>query len=629
MGVGTPTQGLAGRLGRRARELMLVAGCLPVLAAAAPWDKGPVRDLYFGESLFHYFKGDDFTALYHLMAAEQKDRVPNHAEEAALLRGGLHLSYGMQDQAALVFNALLKPPVPQPVQDSAWYYLGKLAYQRGVWNRAMAAFQRSGEAQSEDERALLGGLMAIRQGQPGEALTWLEAADENNRFAQYNKAIALQRLGRLDEAVAIFEEIGEPERNPDDSALLDRINLAAGMSLLQAERPAEAVPFLNRVRLDGPQSNLALLAAGWAEAEAGNPTAALRPWRVLLSRDQSDVAVLEARLAVPYAYRQMGDLARAADEYENAVGRYDLEIAAIQAAIADVESGRLIGLLSSMVSDERTGWLWEIQQPPEGELGRYLAPLLAEHAFQEGFKNYRDLRAMSDNLDAWRQSIQAFDTMLASRRERFDRVLPRIEQKLDGTDVAALIARRDALSARLAEIRQNEDVLGLATADELRHWQDLREVRQRIASLPTSSQTLELAKKRRRLAGVLYWQIHSAYPDRQWAMTKAVRELDELLEETVQRVETLSAAPAHADNGVAGFAGRVDVLRQRVNVLGPRLNAALVAQANQLQRLALASLEDRLQRLRGYRTQARFSLAQLYDNAAIGERPAADGEAGE
>ena len=70
--------------------------------------------------------------------------------------------------------------------------------------------------------------------------------------------------------------------------------------------PPLAREALDRVRLDGPFSGEALLAAGWAEAADGNYRAALTPWLALQGRDAlSTPSVQEADLTVPYAFVEL------------------------------------------------------------------------------------------------------------------------------------------------------------------------------------------------------------------------------------------------------------------------------------------------------------------------------------
>ena len=91
----------------------------------------------------------------------------------------------------------------------------------------------------------------------------------------------------------------------DDPAVLairDKSNLVAGTIHLEAEEFALAIPYLNRVRIDGPFSNQALLSAGWANMAIDNAERAVVPWSILAEREATDNAAQEAMLALPYAY---------------------------------------------------------------------------------------------------------------------------------------------------------------------------------------------------------------------------------------------------------------------------------------------------------------------------------------
>ena len=104
--------------------------------------------------------------------------------------------------------------------------------------------------------------------------------------------------------------------NPELAALRDRANLALGFAYLQANEPARARPALERVRLDGPYSNKALLGIGWADAALGDYQGALTPWLELRERNLLDAAVQESYLAVPYAFAKLNANAQSAEYYE-------------------------------------------------------------------------------------------------------------------------------------------------------------------------------------------------------------------------------------------------------------------------------------------------------------------------
>ena len=108
--------------------VILPAGAGDVAAPAA------IRDLYYGETLFQFYQDKHFEALTHLLAARAEGRVSNHEAESELLLGGLYLHYGQHVQAEEIFNRLLTESVAPAVRDRAWFYLGKVRYQRGLYD---------------------------------------------------------------------------------------------------------------------------------------------------------------------------------------------------------------------------------------------------------------------------------------------------------------------------------------------------------------------------------------------------------------------------------------------------------------------------------------------------------------
>ncbi|MDQ1342329.1 MAG: hypothetical protein QG571_946, partial [Pseudomonadota bacterium] len=68
---------------------------------------GKVRDLDYGDVLFHFFQDDYFDALVRLEVSRDLNRIEHHSAEAELLSGGLYLSLGLHAEASRIFNRLL------------------------------------------------------------------------------------------------------------------------------------------------------------------------------------------------------------------------------------------------------------------------------------------------------------------------------------------------------------------------------------------------------------------------------------------------------------------------------------------------------------------------------------------
>lgn len=612
----------------RARGVMLLAGLFAcgALAAAPPksgaWAPTTVKDLHYGDVLFHFYQDDYFNALTRLRAAQANDRVAHHAGEAELLLGGLYLSYGQHLEAGAIFERLLKADAPLSVRNRAWFYLGKVWYQRGYSAQAENALRRiEGElpAGLEAEKRNLLAQTLIQQGRFDAAialLTGWRGPPDWAAFAQFNLGVALVRKGRLAEAAAMLDEVGRLDSRAEELlALRDKANLALGYAYLQAERPASAKPVLQRVRLHGAQANKALLGVGWAESSAERYREALVPWMELHGRNLLDAAVQESYLAVPFAFAKLNAHSQAAEYYTSAIRSYAEETARIDASIAAIHSGRLLDTLATHDRAGRYGWFWQLDHLPEAPESRYLYHLLAGHEFQEGLKNYRDLQFMQRNLEEWARSLEAFGDILDTRRAAYAQRLPRIDASLAREDPEALARTRVELESRLNAAERAGDFAALATAREQEMWATIQRLEDALAAQPDDAALDPLRDKVRLLRGVLYWQMNEGYKARLWTARRSLKELDGALRQMEKRWLLVEQARRTMPEDTEAFAQRVASLRPRIDSLGTRLAAAGRAQGEYLASIAVKELESQKARLASYQVQARFALATIYDRA--------------
>ena len=226
-------------------------------------------------------------------------------------------------------------------------------------------------------------------------------------------------------------------------SLRDKANLALGYAALRNQKPDDARTYLERVRLTGLQSNKALLAYGWAANELKNPKLALVPWTELAQRDSTDEAVLEARIAVPYAYSELRAYGQALDRYNEAIASFEREGQGLDSTIAAIRSGQLLTSLLEAAPGAPQGWFASLERLPPGPHAVRLAPVLATHAFQEGFKNVRDLQFLAANLAEWETKLGVFDDMLANRRQAYAERLPKVLAQAESTGLGPLQQRTD------------------------------------------------------------------------------------------------------------------------------------------------------------------------------------------
>jgi tetratricopeptide (TPR) repeat protein len=633
------------------RLAALCAGLCTLLPFARPIEAEPepVRDLAYGEGLFLYFKDDYFGAITRLLAAQTREELPHHTEDAELLLGGLHLSYGQQDTATAIFERLLDESVSPEVRDRAWFYLGKMAYQRGRPDEAQRAFARiDGRDLPEEldaERRLIHAQLLMQQERFGEAVAQLddwEGPRDWLAYARYNLGVALVRYGRTEDGVELLSDIGGGEVVPharwkdffvpwrlfgrrhragpeygEQQALSDKANLALGYAWLQSDAPAKAVAPLSRVRADGPWASKARLGQGWAHASLEQYDAALAAWQQLANGDPLDAAVQESHLAIPYAQSRIDATSDASvRSYHDAIAAFQGELVLLGASERAIAGGEL---LSAVLAEDRLddmSWFWQLEKLPVNAQTRHLYQVLAAHDFQEGLKTYRDLRFLQRNLDAWRTGVDAFSAMLESREQRYEVRLGRLEQTLGEDRLERLDARTRELTAGIDAIEAGEDAIALANEAELASWRRLDRVAERLARLPDDATTSDARTRYRIMRGLLRWQIEAQYSERMWSQRKALRELEQLVADTHARRERLVALRTEVPASFSGYAERIAALTPRIEALRARVDAALGMQGGALQQVALAEVEGQKARLQAYLTEAQFALAALYDRAA-------------
>ncbi|MEO8154859.1 MAG: hypothetical protein ABI605_17475 [Rhizobacter sp.] len=596
-----------------------------------------IKDPHYGDTLFYFYQEKYFTSVTGLMVSQYFNRVSHHADEAEVLRGGLLLSYGMHREAGEIFSQLIEKGASPAVRDRAWFFLAKIRYQRGLMadaDDALGRIEKNLPPDMEEERVLLKANVLMAQGDYAGAVKVLDAVADTAKeiskgttsgalYARYNLGVALVRSGDPVRGSALLDQIGRaptpPQATEEFRSLRDKANVALGFTALQDNHPEIAFGQLERVRLEGMQSNKALLGLGWASASIKDYKKALVPWTELMQRDASDSAVLEANIALPYAFGQLGAYGQALERYNDAISVYERENTGLDESIAAIRSGKLVDGLLERNPGEEMGWFWSIRELPQMPHAGHLTSVLAQHEFQEAFKNYRDLQFLSQNLQQWQDNLGVFVDMLDNRRKAYTERLPGILAKARDSGVGDFTQRGAALTAEVATAEEQAD--GLAFADDKeRELLDRLESVQSTLKAAGNDPEMAAARERHRLAaGAMTWRLSQSYSARLWEAKQALQTLDAGLVEARQHQAALEQAQRDEPARFDRFAERIAELGKRIEVLIPRVAALGKEQQEALQELAVAELTQQKERLVAYSTQARFAVAQLYDRANKGK----------
>lgn len=614
------------------RAFFTLIGLLIVSSSlAVPPDRGQLRDLYFGEALYYAYLGEHFEAIarldtelgqHYALDEPELDSLHYHIGEAEFSVGDFELHYRMHHRAGRAIKAVLEGNVDQAVRNEAAFRLARIYFQKDQPIEALHALERiQGKVPDRirDDLAFLRAQVLMANGRFGDAvkvLSGLQNAKGLEGFAAYNLGIALWRDGRQEEGGRQLDRAGQLNGNePATLAIKDKANLVLGSALLENNRSEMARQYLERVRLSGPYSNRALLAAGWADASLGRYERALVPWTLLIERNVTDAAVQEGLLALPFAYGRLNVYGKAALLYGKALEVFDNELDKLASSIKSIREGKFLKALVREELKQDSNWVVKLRNLPESPETYYLTELMASHDFQTSLRNYLDLEELRKKLASWDEAIDAYEELVDLRRAYYQPLLPDIDRvfRVLDSQMRLRLEQRERIAARIKTMLVSPMPEFLASADERIVREKLAET-ERAAKRRKGKERDEMLERVSRLRGVLDFRIHTEYDRRLTDAYKHLQELDAVVDELTRRYGSFVRARQAAKQSYEGYEA-INQLRARVREAREKVGALTARQGRVLAVMAINELERRSQRLEEYQAKARFAMADSYDRA--------------
>lgn len=612
----------------------LAASLLCSAVASADGDgKGDrLEDLFFGEAMFQAYQENYFDAIvgldteldqYRRLDEPELDPFSAHLGQAEFSVGDLELSYRMHREAGRAIEAVLKGNVPQPVRNEAAYRLAKIHYHKQQPRNALHALDMIEGRVPERVRAeeqFLRARVYMELGRFEEAvelLKDLKGEESLEGFVEYNLGIAQLKAGQEERGVLELTALGK-SRSSDTAkqALYDKTNLLLGSYLMEADKLELARPYFDRVNLEGPFSNRALLGAGWVEAKAGRYDRALVPWKLLQDRKVTNESVQEAMLAVPYAYGKLDVHSTAAINYGRALETFGNEVDTLTASIESIREGKFLEALRRKEATQVQNWVVALRNLPDAPETHYLLDLMASNDYQEFLRNYRDLNDLFERNEEWLKSLYAYENIIELRRAYYEPLLPGLDQKFRELDarIKLRIEQRDRFASRIEQMLVTRRPEYLAKAGEQEARLQLQGMRKLLAHGPRHYSEKTEARIAR-LEGVLNWRLATEYDQRLTEAYKHLQELNEEIEQLQTVYRSFVRSRQAATHSYSGYNDSIRRLRAQLKGIQDRLDTLMARQGNMLETLAVNELDRRRAQLESYQIKARFALADSYDRA--------------
>jgi outer membrane protein assembly factor BamD (BamD/ComL family) len=660
---------------------------LPVIAAdsidndAAPEQK-VLLEKYYQQALYAYFQGDVLAALSQFSLLEQRypqglKNIPDYLRtqdiEPELLKGALSLSFGIEDQAAEIFQRLLADYDSAEKRTQAWFLLGLTYYRQEQWQKASRAFKQINEAQASDYldvqshdqwiylqaqlRSLhpdkdleLGNIQAVQS----EQNYWQEALSADSiyhYYLKYNQALATLQNGDIQLAIgqlkALIDKpnpgfsqfvnswlsplISESSLTSEEQAVaqqqeiygvLDRAKLTLAYVLLQQDQPQQAYRVFSQIRREGLDGEAAVLGYGWAAAKSDELQNALGIWQSLIQQTHYSEYTLEAYLASAYAYEKAYAPRQSVAILKTGLTRFEQALVELTEARQQVSQPEFLLQLAQNFESSQPALITASANTNQGGALRLLVNQLGvSNEFRHHLAVLQQTQTLELRLTEWQQRMTYYELMLDEReQQKLERAQVMLQNQIFAK-LPALIEQRDTLAQTLvmAEQQGNAEVL---MAAQYQQWVErLGQGQQRLQKIETLKAQLqqpalkaEYAERLKRIKGTLVWLASEAYPDNRRQAQKALAELDQVLEKANQQQKQL----------LIELQGRPDyaMQRQQVALIAVRIGHQL-EKNQELQKVLVKTLyqeltlliDQQLGKVNDYILQAQLAMVRLNDQA--------------
>lgn len=648
----------------------------------APSEQKVMLEKYYQQALYAYFQGDILAALSQFSLLEQRypqglKNIPDYLRkqdiEPELLKGALSLSFGIEDQAAEIFQRLLADYDSAEKRTQAWFLLGLTYYRQEQWQKASRAFKQINEAQASDYldvqshdqwiylQAQLRNLhpdMNVEQGNIQDAGSeqnyWQKALSTDSiyhYYLKYNQALATLQSGDMQLAIgqlkALIDKpkqgftqfvdswlsplITESSLTSEEQAIaqqqeiygvLDRAKLTLAYVLLQQDQPQQAYRIFSQIRREGLDGEAAVLGYGWAAAKSDELQNALGIWQSLIQQTHYSEYTLEAYLASAYAYEKAYAPRQSVAILKTGLTRFERALVELTEARQQVsQPGFLLQLAQDFESSQPALISSTANVDQDGALRLLVNQLGVSNEFRHYLAVLKQTQALELRLTDWQQRMAYYELMLDEReQQKLQRAQVMLQNQIFA-QLPALVEQRDALAQTLIIAEQQGDAEALMAAQYQQWVGRLEQAQQRLQKIETLKVQLqqpalkaEYAERLKRIKGTLVWLASEAYPDNRRQAQKALAELDHMLDKANQQQKQL----------LIELQGRPDYATQRQKVASIAMRIDQQLQKNQgLQRGLVKKLNQELMQLidqqqskvNDYILQAQLAMVRLNDQA--------------
>ncbi len=381
----------------------------------------------------------DTALLSEIMKQQALYKLSDYQVHLQYIQAKLYMDKGFYAESNKMFKQIIKVPkttvgkarrISKKLRNEARFYMAKNYYYLGRYKKTIrllnqVKFPDNNKIRAEVQHLYSLSLMAL--GKYKKAAVYLQdhrgnTPDNWGLYSQLNLSVALIHSGKISAAIESISNMDEKILKDEEAkVLVDRANQSLGYLLLNKNMPDKAREYLERVSLNGPYSNLALLGSGWASARLQEYNQAIVPWSELQKQDIRDVAVQESMLTVPFAYEKMDRLKKSIQYYTQSVKVFEKEMGALIFSISALKKNGLEMELKKFDTASEDRWIESVNNASHSRSLRYIKQLINDNQFFSVLLNFREAKTLKDNLILKIEEIAHINQhlMRAMKKKRF------------------------------------------------------------------------------------------------------------------------------------------------------------------------------------------------------------------
>ncbi len=628
-----PTYPRLKRVTKQILTLACLASTLAIgLTSSMAYAKRPltaVADLRYGAALYNYYQNKNLEALTELLVAKKKGGIQGHGDNPEIMEGGFRMAYGMETSAGEIFNRLLTANRPQRTRDAAWFHLAKMHYSHQNWSESESALAQMGGKTVADiakEVKFLRFNLALRQERLEQAESLLDRHNPWQPYMHFNIASAYSAIGDYDKGISHYTKLLNMRQNSDEFlSLYDKAMTAAGYAYLLKEDYPAAAELFSRVRLASPFSSRALLGYGWAEAEQDQYLLALKPWVELSKHKLIDQNTQEVLIAIPYAYEQLDRRGLALSGFQSAEQTFLSEIHILDSVIQSIPDYAIRDALNIDRSIDINMIDYADQNSLSPRLS-YLVELFARDDFLGLVHELRDLLAIQNQYEEWRNKLVFYSEMINEREHNRSLELDFVVQKNVNTKIQKMTQNRNALATHIALLQQDDDFLGLLDADNAKKLERILRAEKNIQVLKRASteqnmqvmpsdELQSLAETLRKQKGFMIWRSQAIYEERLWRAKFELAQVNKTLL-SLEQLQSSVQKIVKQGQDLQSYRDRISLANNKLLSQNIAVEQEIEFVQDKVRRKVLHTLQLHRVRLKHYLAQSRLSIARILDQAS-------------